>query len=215
MAGGDVDEVIDGGEGIGQPLLGCRGWSGTDMRDVAHEAGESVDTGDGGDLVDIDEGGDFADIAVGGAAAEDKDQRDGVVVGFPRQARVAGGGEEVEELAGGAGIVGVVEAEAAIGVGEDIGSAGVGCGGGCGGVDKRKAGGSVAYIVGGKEVDMGVADGLEASVGSALYVRWLAGQDGCDLLGGGVSAADEEGEEGEDRQESGQGGLAKCLFMLS
>lgn len=100
----------------------------------------------------------------------------------------------------------MVEAEVAVGIGEDIGSAGVGCGGGCGGVDERKAGGSVAYIVGGKEVDMGVADGLKASVGSALYVRWLARQCGCDLLGGGVSAADEEGGEGEDRQESGQWG---------
>ena len=66
----------------------------------------------------------------------------------------------------------MVEAEAAVGVGEDIGSAGVGCGGGCGGVDERKAGGSVAYVIGSEEIDVGVADGLEAAVGSALYVCW-------------------------------------------
>lgn len=51
---------------------------------------------------------------------------------------------------------------------------------------------------------MGVADGLEAAVGFALDVRWLAGWSGSGLLGGGVSAASEEDRKREDGQKAGQ-----------
>lgn len=74
LAGGDIDEVVDGGEGIGQALLGCLGGGGADVGDVAHKAGKGVYAGDGGDFVDVDKWRDLADIAVGGAGAEDEDQ---------------------------------------------------------------------------------------------------------------------------------------------
>ena len=160
LAGGDVHEVVDGGESVRETLLGQLGGGGTDVGDVAHKAGEGVDAGDGGDLGDVDKVGDFADVAIWGAGAKDKDQGDSVIVGFARQAGVAGGREEVEQLAVGAAVVGVTKAEVAGSVGEDVGSASVGYCGRSGGFDQRDAGSSVAYVIGGKEIDVGVADWL-------------------------------------------------------
>lgn len=86
----------------------------------------------------------------------------------------------------------MVEPEASGGVGEDVGSAGVGCGGGSGGFDERDAGGPVADVVGSEEIDVSVADGLQAAVGSALDIGWLARCGGNGGLGDGASATGEE-----------------------
>lgn len=86
----------------------------------------------------------------------------------------------------------MVESETSGGVGEEVGSAGVGCGGGSGGFDERDAGCSVADVVGGEEIDVSVAHGLQAAVGSALDISRLARCGRGGGLGDGASATAEE-----------------------
>lgn len=191
-AGCDVDEAVDGGKGVGEALNGAGCVGGADVDGVGHEACEGVDGGYGRKLVDGDVGDRRGQIAAAGAGAEGGEHGEGFVVGDTVQAGIAGSSENVELLAGSAG-VGSAEVEAAAGVGDEIGAVGVGSGAAGVRADEGAAGRSIADVVGGKEIDMGADDGLVAAMKGAPD-RWTDGTGGDGVLGGCNSAAGEQGE---------------------
>jgi hypothetical protein len=124
-SGAGIDEIGNGEEGVGDSLLGSGGGRVADVGGVGHEAGEGVDGGDGGDLVheDVRDGVGEVGLAIGTGAdgGHEGESRVGFAGG---QAGVAAEGEEVDLLAGGAGVV-AADLKVAGGVSEDVVACGV------------------------------------------------------------------------------------------
>ena len=169
-AGGDVDEIGDGEEGVGDSLESVGRGGGADVGGVGHKAGEGVDGGDGGDFVDEDVGDGAGEVGLAfGAGAEGGHESDGGVGLAGGQAGIAAEGEEVDLLAGGAGVV-AADVKEAVGVGEDVVADGVEADVGLRWVEHGDAGRAVAGGVGGEEVDVGSDDGLRRRRGRCRRV---------------------------------------------
>ena len=141
------------------------------MGRVGHEAGECVHGSDRGDLVHVDVRNRAGEVGLAfRAGAEGGHEAEGSIVLAWGEAGVATEGEQVDLLAGRAGVV-AGDAEAAILIGEDVVAGGIRGHSGLGGVQHGDAGRAVAGGVGGKEVDVGANDGLLSAVDVADNCR--------------------------------------------